>query len=118
MTNRAYYSDLIEDFLAKSADEILGAITRSNQFSMEGTQRDAWVEQIRILHSVLQSYRGRGNIYFEYAVPRLGKRIEEVRLKGTTGFRGGDPDFTNNFGPVIPTNAVLLKAISVVKKRI
>jgi hypothetical protein len=54
---------------------------------------------------------------FEWKNPRLGKRIEEIRLKGTTGFRGGDPDFTNNFGPVIPSNAVMLKAISVVKKR-
>lgn len=80
MTNRAYYSDLIEDFLAKSVDEILGAIARSNQFSMEGTQRDAWIEQIRILHSVLPLYRERGRIYFEYAVPRLGKRIDVVVL--------------------------------------
>ena len=54
---------------------------------------------------------------FEWKNPRLGKKIEEIRLKGTTGFRGGDPDFTNNFGPVIPSNAVMLKAISVVKKR-
>jgi len=54
---------------------------------------------------------------FEWRNPRLGKKIEEIRLKGTTGFRGGDSDFTNNFGPVIPSNAVLLKAISVVKKR-
>jgi hypothetical protein len=53
----------------------------------------------------------------EWKNPRLGKKIEEIRLKGTTGFRGGDPDFTNNFGPVIPANAVLLKAISIVKKR-
>jgi len=54
---------------------------------------------------------------FEWKNPRLGKKIEQIRLKGTTGFRGGDSDFTNNFGPVIPGNAVLLKAISVVKKR-
>jgi hypothetical protein len=54
---------------------------------------------------------------FEWKNPRLGKKIVEIRLKGTTGFRGGDPDFTNNFGPVIPSNAVMLKAISVVKKR-
>ena len=54
---------------------------------------------------------------FEWKNPRLGKKIEEIRLKGTTGFRGGDSDFTNNFGPVIPGNAVMLKAVSVVKKR-
>ncbi len=54
---------------------------------------------------------------FEWKNPRLGKVIREIRLKGTTGFRGGDPGFTNDFGPVIPKNAVILKAISVVKKR-
>jgi hypothetical protein len=54
---------------------------------------------------------------FEWLNPRLGKIIREVRLKGTSGFRGADPDFTNDFGPPIPTNAVILKAISVVKKR-
>ena len=96
--HRAYYSDLIEDFLAKSADEILGAIARSNQFSMEGTQRDAWIEQIRILHSVLYSYRGRGNVYFEYAVPRLGKRIDVVLLIDhvifVVEFKVGEKEFT------------------------
>jgi hypothetical protein len=54
---------------------------------------------------------------FEWKNPRLGKAIREIRLRGTTGFRGGDPGFTNSFGPVIPSNAVILKAISVVKKR-
>lgn len=54
---------------------------------------------------------------FEWINPRLGKVIKEVRLKGTTGFRGGDPDFTNDYGPVISNNAIILKAISLVKKR-
>ena len=54
---------------------------------------------------------------FEWKNPRLGKVIREVRLKGTVGFRGGDPDFTNSFGPVIPKNAVILKAVTVVRKR-
>ena len=54
---------------------------------------------------------------YEWTNPRLGQTIAAVRLKGTTGFRGGDADFINGFGPVIPSNAVYLKAISVVKKR-
>jgi len=54
---------------------------------------------------------------FEWKNPRLGKVIQEVHLKGTTGFRGGDPDFVNDFGPVIPRNAVILQAISIVRKR-
>ena len=54
---------------------------------------------------------------FEWASPRLGKVIREVRLKGTTGFRGAVPGFEDEFGAVIPNNAVMLKALSVVKKR-
>jgi hypothetical protein len=54
---------------------------------------------------------------FEWKNPRLGQVIREVRLKGTTGFRGGDPGFTNDFGPPIPNNAVILKAVSIVKRR-
>jgi hypothetical protein len=42
----------------------------------------------------------------------------EVRLKGTTALRGAAPQgFSSDYGPVIPKNAVILKAISVVKKR-
>jgi hypothetical protein len=54
---------------------------------------------------------------YEWKNPRLGQSIAIIRLKGTTGFRGGDADFINGFGPVIPSNAVYLKAISAVKKR-
>ncbi|MDW5266940.1 MULTISPECIES: beta-N-acetylhexosaminidase [Acidobacteriaceae] len=54
---------------------------------------------------------------FEWINPRLGKVIEEVRLKGTKDFRGGSNDFNNSYGPVIESNAVILKAVSVVRKR-
>jgi Glycosyl hydrolase family 20, domain 2/Glycosyl hydrolase family 20, catalytic domain len=54
---------------------------------------------------------------YEWTNPRLGQTIAGVRLKGTTGFRGGDSGFINGFGPVIPNNAVYLKAISAVRKR-
>ena len=54
---------------------------------------------------------------FEWKNPRLGKVITEIRLKGTTGFHTAPADFVNEYGPVIPKNAVILKAVSVVKKR-
>jgi hypothetical protein len=53
----------------------------------------------------------------EWASPRLGKVIREVRLNGSTGFRGAVPGFENYYGEVIPGNAVILKALSVVKPR-
>ena len=54
---------------------------------------------------------------YEWINPRLGKVVQEIRLKGTTGFRGGSDDFNNDMGPVIVSNAVILAALSVVKMR-
>lgn len=78
--SRAYYSDLIEDFLLRSPDEILGTLSRSSPFSVETTQRNAWMEQVLVLKNTLQHDLGRGKVYFEYAVPRLGKRIDVLVL--------------------------------------
>ena len=77
--NRAYYSDTISDFLDKAPDAILGALTKraSNEgASIETTQTNAWLEQITILQIALAPYRAHGSVYFEYSIPRLGKRIE------------------------------------------
>jgi Glycosyl hydrolase family 20, domain 2/Glycosyl hydrolase family 20, catalytic domain len=54
---------------------------------------------------------------YEWVNPRLGKVIQEIRLKGTTGFRGGSDDFDNSQGAVIASNAVILAALSMVKMR-
>lgn len=54
---------------------------------------------------------------YEWINPRLGKVIQEIRLKGTTGFRGGSDDFNNEWGPVVASNAVMLAALSLVRKR-
>jgi hypothetical protein len=54
---------------------------------------------------------------FEWINPRLGKVVQEIRLKGTTGFQGASTEFDNAWGPVIENNAVILKAISMVHKR-
>jgi hypothetical protein len=53
----------------------------------------------------------------EWESSRLGKVIHEVRLKGSRGFRGAVAGFENYYGEVIPNNAIILKAMSVVKKR-
>jgi hypothetical protein len=49
-------------------------------FDVDLSQRDAWVEQVRILKDVLAPFERQGKIYFEYSVPRLGKRIDVVAL--------------------------------------
>jgi hypothetical protein len=95
--SRAYYADLIEDFLVCNPDQILGGLTRSSPFTIESTQRNAWLEQIDVLKNVLQHDGGRGKVYFEYAVPRLGKRIDVVVLLGhvifVLEFKAGESQF-------------------------
>lgn len=98
MISRAYYADVIENFLGCSSDEILGSLARTSAFSIEASQRDAWIEQIKVLRVSLAPYRGQGKVYFEYAVPRLGKRIDVLILIGHVifiiEFKVGEKDFT------------------------
>ena len=69
-----YFKDTIEAFLVKSTEEIIGAITMSNQFDSTTTQNKSWEEQIPILKKALEGFTG--TIYFEFSIPRMGKRID------------------------------------------
>ena len=94
---RDYYSDSVTNFLKTSSNEILGTLVKnSGGFSVEATQREAWLEQIRILKEALSNFGGR--IYFEYSIPRMGRRIDVVLVIGgaifVVEFKVGEPDFT------------------------
>lgn len=93
--NRSYYSDDISAFCHKTIGEIIALLVQNNEFPLEQSQRDAWVEEIRILQKALSSYAGR--VYFEYAVPRMGRRIDVVLLIKSVifvlEFKVGEHDF-------------------------
>lgn len=76
--NRAYYSDTIANFQNQSHNEILGILSANNGFSLEQTQRDAWIYQINLLQNTLNGYSGA--IYFEFSIPRMGKRIDVLLI--------------------------------------
>lgn len=76
--NRAYYSDTIENFLITSHDEIIGRLASNSEFADELTQKDAWKEEITILKHTLRSLSG--SIYFEFSIPRMGKRIDVLLI--------------------------------------
>lgn len=82
--NRAYYSDSIDGFRVTRDIEILGVLTQNSDFAVEQAQRDAWLEQIGVLRSALPSLPGA--IYFEYSIPRMGRRIDVVLLIGPVVF--------------------------------
>lgn len=77
---RAYYSDSIIDFIEKDDSAILGKLSEGGPFDINQSQRRAWREEIRITKDVLAPYCGRGNIYFEYEIPRLGGRIDVLAV--------------------------------------
>ena len=95
---RAFYADAIATFLDRGTDDVLGQLTRGGEFSVEPTQRDAWLEQIAILRQTLEPYRGCGKVYFEYSVPRVGRRIDVVavirHVLFVIEFKVGETDFT------------------------
>lgn len=76
---RAFYSNDVTYFLQQHEDTILGELARNNPFSLEDLQRNAWIEEIRILKEALAQI-GRGHIAFEYTIPRIGNRIDAVYI--------------------------------------
>ncbi len=94
---REYYSDSIGNFRNTKPDEILGRLARNNDFPLEQPQRDAWLEEINILQSNLTPFQG--TIYFEYSIPRMGKRIDVILLIGPVifvlEFKIGEKEFTS-----------------------
>jgi len=78
LMKRDYYSSSIEHFLDASSEEIIGALTINRGFAIETTQRDAWLEEITILKTALRDFNGQ--IYFEYSIPRMGRRNDVVLL--------------------------------------
>ena len=81
---RSYYSDSTINFRQLSNDEIIGQIVQECEFPVLQTQRQAWRHQIDILQKVLSPYEGA--VYFEYAIPRMGRRIDVVLLIGPAVF--------------------------------
>ena len=76
---RSYYSNTISDFLKDDETRILGQLSLHHNHALEDLQKNAWVKQITILKDILQSVDN-GQIYFEFSIPRMGKRVDNVLI--------------------------------------
>ncbi|MHC4770736.1 MAG: DUF2075 domain-containing protein [Planctomycetota bacterium] len=80
MPTRACYSNHILGFLSDSVESILGFLTANYPHStLEDLQINAWVEQVKILKNQLTELKD-GQILFEYSIPRMGKRVDNILL--------------------------------------
>ena len=75
---RFYYGKTIAEFLAEEPDAIFGALSQAESFDTVRDQKNAWNEEIGLLKSILQGYNG--DVFFEYSIPRLGKRVDVILL--------------------------------------
>jgi hypothetical protein len=93
---RSYYSNTISDFLTDDSDKILGQLIRNHDFAAENLQRNAWIKQIEILKSTLIPFK-HGQVYFEFSIPRMGKRVDNILLINdfifVVEFKVGDTEY-------------------------
>lgn len=78
----AYASDLIR-FHNEQDEFILGRLAQAQIGDLTPAQRDAWSRQIDILRTALEGQTS-GTLCFEYLIPRMGKRVDNVLLVGNT----------------------------------
>ena len=76
---RSYFSESFDKFLSTTDDQILGELTRHHKFELDINQKNAWQEQIKILKKITTNLSD-GYISFEFEIPRMGKRIDNVLI--------------------------------------
>lgn len=77
--NRAYYSNFIIDFYIENPQTIFGKI--SGQYDLNKLniqQSNAWKSQIVILKETISIFTGK--VYFEFTIPRMGKRVDNILI--------------------------------------
>lgn len=76
--SRSYYQNSISQFLLDSQDSILGNLAKKHQHNLEDLQKNAWIKQIDFLKESLKDFQG--NIYFEFSIPRMGRRVDNILI--------------------------------------
>lgn len=75
---RCYYHNSIQAFLLQEFDSIWAQLTAIERGDLLQTQKHSWFKQIELLKHQLHSFEG--DLFFEYSIPRMGKRIDVVLL--------------------------------------
>jgi len=81
---RSWYGATIAEFLGSQTDAVVGQLAVNCDFALIPTQRDAWLAQIEFLRSQLNDLTG--SIFFEFNIPRMGRRIDVVLVVGAVVF--------------------------------
>ena len=92
-----YYSDKLSEFQQKLPETIIGEISVNGRLGHINTELYAWEYQIDVLKAILQNYEG--HIFFEFSIPRMGKRVDCLliikNIVFVIEFKVGEKVFTN-----------------------
>jgi len=94
---RSYYSNTIKNFLEEDSNSILGKLTSaSSHRHLEIQQTNAWKIQITLLKRIFEN-NTEGYIFFEFSIPRMGKRVDNIIIIGdlifVVEFKVGDTKY-------------------------
>ena len=81
---RFWYGTSIAEFVGASAEKIVGQLTLNSSFDIDRSQAAAWLTEIEFLQSKLSDLAG--SIFFEFNIPRMGRRIDVVLVIGPVIF--------------------------------
>src|SRR5437667_601876 len=81
---RFWYGTPIAEFVESNAEKIVGQLTLNSSFDIDRTQAAAWLSEIEFLQSQLQGLAG--SVFFEFNIPRMGRRIDVALVIGPVVF--------------------------------
>lgn len=81
---RSWYGAAVRDFLRADDNSILGQLAQHAGDGYFAPQRDAWLEQFKILRTTLTGLEGW--IFFEFNIPRMGRRVDTILVLGPVIF--------------------------------
>jgi hypothetical protein len=95
---RSYYQNSTANFLTEDSNSIFGQLSINHQHTLEDLQKNAWIKQIEILKAATQNLSG--NVYFEFSIPRMGKRVDNIIIHKNIiiviEFKVGENQYSNH----------------------
>jgi len=83
-SSRAWFAASIAEFLQTQPETVVGHLSANSEFAVLPTQTEAWLAQIELLKPQLVGLAG--SIFFEFNIPRMGRRVDVVLVIGPVVF--------------------------------
>ena len=77
---RFYYSASIDNFLEAPTDSIIGQLTTVSAHDINNETTQSWISEVNTMREALADYKGHGSVYFEYNIPRMGRRADVIAV--------------------------------------